>query len=58
MQYITPKGGPKSANHVDPNSFIVLPNWHSEKKKKKTTIIIMNFQRRRLDSDTDYIIVV
>jgi hypothetical protein len=35
MQYITPKGGPKSANHVDPNSFIVLPNWHSERKKEK-----------------------
>lgn len=30
MQYITPKGGPRSANHVEPNSRTCLPNWHSE----------------------------
>lgn len=31
MQYITPKGGPKSANHVEPSSRVCLPNVHSEK---------------------------
>lgn len=30
MQYITPNGGPKSANHVDPSSRNCFPNWHSE----------------------------
>jgi len=29
MQYITPKGGPKSAYQVEPNSRRTLPNWHS-----------------------------
>lgn len=29
MQYMTPKGGPKSANQVEPSSRICLPNVHS-----------------------------
>jgi hypothetical protein len=34
MQYITPKGGPRSANHVDPISCSDFPNWHSATEEK------------------------
>lgn len=40
MQYITPNGGPKSANHVDPNSRNCLPNWHSETIKKNRLVYL------------------
>lgn len=33
MQYMTPKGGPKSANQVEPSSRICLPNVHSATKR-------------------------
>lgn len=37
MQYMTPNGGPRSANQVDPTSRMVLPNVHSATKMRKTT---------------------
>lgn len=45
MQYITPKGGPKSANHVDPNSRNCFPNWHSEifKNIKSVSSCLYNY---------------
>lgn len=30
IQYMTPNGGPRSANQVEPISRTVFPNWHSE----------------------------
>jgi len=41
MQYMTPKGGPKSANHVEPSSRICLPKVHSEKKRKTSSLPIV-----------------
>lgn len=35
IQYMIPKGGPKSANHIEPSSRICLPKVHSETKGKK-----------------------
>lgn len=42
MQYITPKGGPKSANHVEPNSRICLPKVHSETKRKTSLPVVIS----------------
>lgn len=36
-QYMTPNGGPRSANHVDPNSLNWVPNWHSGIKTNRNS---------------------
>lgn len=40
MQYMTPKGGPKSANHVVPSSRICLPKLHSEIRGAIVDVIV------------------
>lgn len=50
-QYMMPKGGPKSANQVEPNSFNCFPNWHSGMSKKYALIrfgVISRFQKSNL----------
>jgi hypothetical protein len=52
MQYMTPKGGPRSANHTEPISCRDFPNWHSvtENRGGGKSIYNLGFPRRRVGS--------
>lgn len=42
IQYMIPKGGPKSANHTEPSSRICLPKVHSETRGKQMRLMILS----------------